>query len=237
MKWANARMRRKIEVMTSPFAAPARFITLEGGEGAGKSTQGRLLCEWLSAQGISVELTREPGGTDGAEDIRNLLVTGAVGRWEPLTETLLHYAARRDHLTRFIKPALAAGKWVVCDRFSDSTIAYQGYGQGISLDTIRRIDASVLEGFTPDLTLILDVSPETRQRRTASRPGAEDRYERMDEAFHLRVREGFQAIAAAAPERCAVIPADGSIDSVSQVIRTLVTSKLDGNERADLRRN
>jgi len=202
------------------------FITLEGGEGAGKSTQARLLAEWLGDRGISVALTREPGGTQGAEDIRNLLVTGAVGRWDSLTETLLHYAARREHMARLILPALDAGQWIICDRFIDSTTAYQGYGQGIDLGVIARLRETVLGAFVPDLTLILDVAPETRRARTALRPGNEDRYERMNEAFHDRVRAGFHAIAKAEPERCAVIAADEGIELVSAAIKAAIAGKL-----------
>jgi len=200
-----------------------RLITLEGGEGAGKSTQARLMAAWLAERGIAATLTREPGGTPGAEDIRALLVTGEIGRWDPLTETLLHYAARRDHVTRMIKPALAAGRYVICDRFIDSTLAYQGYGQGIDKNTIAGLRQAVLGGFAPDLTIILDVSPETRRARTAGRPGNEDRYERMNEEFHARVRQGFLAIAAAEPRRCAVISADQPVDIVFAGIRAAMT--------------
>jgi dTMP kinase len=207
-------------------SGPGKFITLEGGEGAGKSTQARLLAEWLGKKGISATLTREPGGTPGAEDIRNLLVTGAVGRWDALTETLLHYAARREHMARLIVPALEAGQWIICDRFIDSTTAYQGYGQGIDLGVIARLQETVLGALAPDLTLILDVTPETRRARTAARPGNEDRYERMNEAFHERVRAGFQAIAAAEPNRCAIIAADQGIEGVSEAIREKVAKKL-----------
>jgi dTMP kinase len=210
-------------------AKPSRrgkFITLEGGEGAGKSTQARLLAEWLGGKGISVALTREPGGTPGAEDIRSLLVTGAVGRWDSLTETLLHYAARREHMARLILPALGAGQWIICDRFIDSTTAYQGYGQGIDLGIIARLRETVLGDFAPDLTLILDVAPETRRARTAARPGNEDRYERMNEAFHDRVRAGFHAIAAAEPERCAIVAADQGIEQVSKAIKEKIIKRL-----------
>ena len=208
------------------MSARGNFITLEGGEGAGKSTQARLLAEWLQQKGISVTLTREPGGTPSAEDIRNLLVTGAVGRWDSLTETLLHYAARREHMARLILPALDAGQWIICDRFIDSTTAYQGYGQGIDLGVIARLRETVLGAFAPDLTLILDVAPETRRARTAARPGNEDRYERMNEAFHDRVRAGFHAIAAAEPNRCVVIAADREIGAVSAAIKEAVATKL-----------
>ena len=203
-----------------------RFITLEGGEGAGKSTQARLLAAWLGEKGVPVTVTREPGGTPGAEEIRNLLVTGAVGRWDSLTETLLHYAARREHVARLILPALERGDWIVCDRFVDSTTAYQGYGQGIDLATLAKLRDTVLGSFAPDLTLVLDVSPETRRARTAARPGNEDRYERMNEAFHERVRAGFHAIAAAEPARCAVISADRDIEVVSADIKAAITSRL-----------
>jgi dTMP kinase len=208
------------------LSARGKFITLEGGEGAGKSTQAKLLAQWLGQKGISVALTREPGGTPGAEDIRNLLVTGAVGRWDFLTETLLHYAARREHMARLILPALQAGQWIICDRFIDSTTAYQGYGQGIDLGVIARLRETVLGDFVPDLTLILDVTPETRRARTAARPGKEDRYERMNEAFHDRVRAGFHAIAAAEPKRCAVIAADQGVEGVSMAIKEKVIKKL-----------
>ena len=211
-----------------PRQSPKRgkFITLEGGEGAGKSTQARLLAAWLEGRGISVVLTREPGGTPSAEDIRNLLVTGDVGRWDPLTETLLHYAARREHMARLILPSLETGQWIICDRFIDSTTAYQGYGQEIDLGIIAKLRETVLGGFTPDLTLVLDISPETRRARTAARPGNEDRYERMNEAFHGRVRAGFHAIAKAEPARCTVIDADRDIEAVFSAISDAIGALL-----------
>ena len=202
-----------------------RFITLEGGEGAGKSTQAKMLAEWLGSQGIAVDTTREPGGSPGAELIRGLLVTGDVGRWDPLSETLLHAAARHDHLVRRIMPALEAGRWVICDRFFDSTLAYQGYGLGVSHATIAQLRAFAVGNFVPDLTLVLDVSPGTRRARTAGRPGNEDRYERMDEAFHERVRSGFKAIAASEPGRCVTIDADPPADRVAEATRSAVFLK------------
>ncbi len=203
---------------------PGRFITLEGGEGAGKSTQARLLADWLGTRGIQTETTREPGGSPGAEEIRALLVTGETGRWDPLTETLLHYAARRDHMRARILPALTAGRWVVCDRFSDSTLAYQGYGQGVDLAVLAAIRTATIGDFAPDLTIILDVSPETRHARTSRRLGNEDRYERMTEAFHARVRAGFRAIALAEPARCTVIDADLPVDQVAAAIQGRLSS-------------
>jgi dTMP kinase len=202
------------------------FITLEGGEGAGKSTQARLLSAWLTEKGKSVALTREPGGTAGAEDIRNLLVTGDVGRWDPIVETLLHYAARRDHLDRFIVPALRSGQCVICDRYIDSTMAYQGYGQDVDFKFLKKLREEVVGLFIPHLTIILDVSPETRRDRVAARPGAEDRYERMDEAFHDRVRRGFRSIAGAEPGRCMVISADQPIEAVFEAIKVAVRQRL-----------
>ena len=203
-----------------------RLITLEGGEGAGKSTQAKAVGAWLESQGITVELTREPGGAPGAEAIRTLLVTGDTGRWDPLTELLLHYAARHEHMIRRIRPALDAGTWVVCDRFVDSTLAYQGYGLGVPAEAIAQIRSAVLGDFAPDLTLVLDVSPGTRRARTAGRPGNEDRYERMDEAFHARVRDGFRAIAAAEPGRCVMISADADVEEVGEAIRAAIMDHL-----------
>jgi len=139
----------------------ARFITLEGGEGAGKSTQVKRLAASLVAKGIACITTREPGGSPGAEQIRKLLVEGEPGRWDAMTETLLVFAARADHIARTIKPALGQGKWVISDRFTDSTYAYQGVGRGLDRETIRRLDTVSTNGFKPELTLILDLPPET----------------------------------------------------------------------------
>lgn len=191
-----------------------RFITLEGGEGAGKSTQLRRLADGLAARGIDVLTTREPGGSPGAEEIRALLVSGETGRWGAVTEALLHTAARRDHLERTVWPALEAGRWVLCDRFFDSTMAYQGYGLGLGRDLIGGLQATALGDFRPDLTLILDIAVEAGLRRAAARSGGEDRYERMDIGFHQRLRDGFLDIARREPERCAVIDADADVDTV-----------------------
>lgn len=207
-----------------------RFITLEGGEGAGKSTQLRRLAETLTTRGIDVLTTREPGGSKGAEEIRALLVSGDTGRWGPVTEALLHNAARRDHLERTVWPALEAGRWVVCDRFFDSTMAYQGYGLGLGREQIAALQTLALDGFRPDLTLILDVEVQTGLRRAAVRAGgavgAEDRYERMDVGFHERLRQGFLDIAEREPERCAVIDADANLDHVQARVWNAVASRL-----------
>ncbi|WP_353859317.1 dTMP kinase [Azospirillum formosense] len=203
-----------------------RFITLEGGEGAGKTTQIRLLADALIGWGKRVVLTREPGGSPGAEEIRGLLVSGETGRWGPVTEALLHTAARRDHLERTVWPALEAGHWVICDRFFDSTMAYQGYGLGLGRDLVAALQATALGDFRPDLTLILDLPVEEGLARAAARRGGEDRYERMDVAFHHRLRDGFLDIAAREPERCVVVDAGHPVEAVQAAILDHVTRRL-----------
>jgi dTMP kinase len=203
-----------------------RFITLEGGEGAGKSTQIRLLAAALEALGKSVTLTREPGGSAGAEAIRALLVTGETDRWDARTEALLHSAARRDHLVKTVWPALDTGNWVVCDRFADSTIAYQGYGLGLPVDELERLTAVTLGDFAPDLTLILDLPVEAGLARAGGRGGDEDRYERMGLDFHRRLRQGFLDIAARQPDRCAIINATPTPDVVHQAILAVISQRL-----------
>lgn len=204
------------------------FITLEGGEGSGKSTQVHLLARALAARGIEVIVTREPGGAPGAEQIRTLLVNGETGRWDPLSEALLHYAARREHLCHTILPALAGGRWVVCDRFADSTMAYQGYGHGLGREVISALHAAVVGDLAPDLTLILDIPVAEGLGRAASR-GGEDRYERMDRKFHDRLREGFLDIARREPRRCAVIDASGTVEQVEAAILGTVHARLGVN--------
>lgn len=204
-----------------------RFITLEGGEGTGKSTQVRLLVDALTAAGQPAIATREPGGAPGAEDIRKLLVTGEPGRWEPLTEAVLNYAARHEHLAKTVRPALDAGTWVVSDRFADSTTAYQGYGHGLDLAQIQALHAAVVGDFAPDLTLVLDIPvKDGLARATKGAGGDEDRYERMDIAFHERLRDGFLAIAGAEPDRCAVIDASGDMETVKTRIFEVIQSRL-----------
>ncbi len=205
---------------------PGRFITLEGGEGAGKTTQAKMLRDALADVGVDAILTREPGGAPGAEDIRKLLVEGEPGRWLPLTEALLHYAARYEHVNNSIAPALADGKWVICDRFADSTAAYQGFGHGLDREVVQRLHRLVIGGLAPDLTIIFDIAPEDGMRRAAERSGTEDRYERMDLDFHRRLRDGFLQIAKRDLARCAVIDASGSIDEVAKAIRAVVTARL-----------
>ena len=189
--------------------ARGRFITFEGGEGAGKSTQVRRLASRLAASGLEVVTTREPGGSPGAETIRDIVLKGAADRWSPVTETLLMYAARRDHIERVIRPALERGAWVVCDRFADSTRAYQGAAGGTAPELIGALERHVLEDIRPDLTLVFDLPPEAGLARAEARAGAEMRFESKGLAFHQRLRDGFLAIAAARADHVArtIVPA------------------------------
>jgi dTMP kinase len=212
--------------MATPEKPRGKFITLEGGEGAGKSTQARLLKEALQARGLEVVLTREPGGTPGAEEIRRLLVEGEPDRWTPLSETLLFLAARADHVARLIKPALDSGKWVVCDRFTDSTIVYQGIVRGVGVETVRKLQTVALGGFTPDLTLLLDLDPAIGLLRTRGRDAHAARFEKFDADFHRRLREAFREIAAAERERCVTIDAGQPSDLVTQAIGRAVEESL-----------
>jgi len=205
--------------MTPPATSTTGcFISFEGGEGAGKSTQSRLLCARLENHGIETLTTREPGGSTGAEQIRNLLVSGAVDRWEPLTEALLHNAARHDNLQRVILPALARGVWVISDRFADSTLAYQGYGQSVAHDKLNQMRDLAVGDAMPELTFILDISVGDGFARTHSRAVETSRYEKMDSSMHERLRQGFLTIAAAEPERCRVLNAKADANSVHQLI-------------------
>ncbi|WP_282608303.1 dTMP kinase [Pelagibius sp. Alg239-R121] len=203
-----------------------KFITFEGGEGAGKTTQIKRLAQWLTAQGRQVTTTREPGGSAGAEQIRSLLVNGPADRWSASTEALLHFAARRDHLEKTVIPALEAGHWVLCDRFVDSTMAYQGYGHQLGREIIEQLQTIVVADFLPDFTVIMDIDPASGLGRAGERAGGEDRYESMALEFHQRLRAGFLDIAARDPERCAVIDADGAIDDIAVQIRELAAQRL-----------
>lgn len=203
-----------------------RFITIEGGEGAGKSTQAGLLVAALAKAGIAALSTREPGGAPGAEEIRALLVAGEPGRWDAVTEALLMVAARRSHLTHTIRPTLERGAWVVCDRFVDSTTAYQGYGGGVSLAALAELHRLIAGALMPDLTFILDVPVAKGLSRAAGRSGSETRFERMDPAFHERLRQGFLEIARGAPGRCVVIDAQTDADAVQQAMLKAVHERL-----------
>ncbi len=199
-----------------------RFITLEGGEGTGKSTQARLLADVLASRGLAVLRTREPGGAPGAEHLRQLLLGGSIA-WSAPAETLLHFAARAEHVERAIRPALTAGMWVVCDRFFDSTMAYQGFGLGA--DRIAIATLSKMLRIVPDLTLVLDADADETRRRMVKRAGKPDRYERLDGAFHCRVRSGFEVISQQNPERCLPIDANGTIMQVHAAILSVVDAR------------
>jgi dTMP kinase len=203
----------------------APFITFEGGEGSGKSVQTRLLADALKAKGLAVTLTREPGGTPGAEAIRALLVTGAANRWTAETETLLFAAARAEHLARLIRPRRQAGDWIICDRFMDSTRAYQGAAGGVPTPFIAALETLVVDADKPDLTLILDLDVGVGLTRAASRGGAETRFEGKDVAFHERLRAAYRQIATAEPGRCAVIDGAGPIEAVQKSIWTVVSGR------------
>lgn len=192
-----------------------RFITLEGGEGAGKSTQTSLLAAALRARGIGVLQTREPGGAPGAEALRGLLLSQGID-WSPLAETLLHFAARAEHVAKTIRPALESGRWVICDRYYDSTMAYQGYGQGQDRAVIAQL-ADMID-LVPDLTLVLTVAPEIAEARLKARGLAADRYDALGAGFHARVAEGFVRIGLANPERCRFIDAGGGVEETQALI-------------------
>jgi len=201
------------------------FITLEGGEGTGKSTHARRLAARLEAKGHDVVLTREPGGSPAAEDIRRLLVTGEPERWSPVAETLLNNAARDAHLEVVIRPALARGAVVVCDRFMDSTRAYQGYAAGCDMALIDYLESVVVRETRPRLTLVFDLDPEVGLARAKGR-GGEDRYEKKGLAFHQHLREIFLAIAAGDTRRCVVIDAAAPVDEVADAVWKAVAPRL-----------
>ena len=208
-----------------------KFITLEGGEGAGKTTQITLLANALKEAGLESVLTREPGGTPEAENIRSLLVEGSVSRWEPMTEALLHYSARVEHVNKIIFPALDTGKWVISDRFSDSTVAYQGYGHDLGQADMIKLHRLVLGRFNPDLTIILDVPDDVGIARASVRDNnrfvLEDRYERMGMSFHQKVKDGFLDIARRNPHRCSVVDATKTIEEVSNAILGIIKLRFD----------
>ena len=202
--------------------AAGRFITFEGGEGCGKSTQIRLLADRLRAAGKEVLLTREPGGTALAEKIRSLVREESDDPPNSRAETLLFIASRAQVVENVIRPALASGTWVLCDRFADSTFAYQGYGRGLDLDELKRINSFATGGLEPDMTILLNVSPEVSAKRMRAREAATntdaDRMEKAGDGFHTRLRQGFLELAAAEPERFAVIQADGSVEEVEEAV-------------------
>jgi dTMP kinase len=200
------------------------FIVLEGVDGAGKGVQSRMLHAAMEAAGLDVILTREPGGSPGAEQIRSLIVEGDVDRWDDMAELLLIYAARRSHIVQTIKPALDKGIWVIADRFADSSRAFQGVAGNLGLETVENIHREVVGDFAPDLTLILDLDPAISLDRAGARGGSEDRFEQKGLAYQQRVREGFCALAASTPDSRILVDGSGSIETVSnQIINSVNT--------------
>lgn len=214
--------------MIDPVVDKGRFITFEGGEGVGKSTQVRVLFEKLMERGIDCLLTREPGGSTGAEEVRELLVKGGTDKWHPMTEALLHNAARSEHLESTVKPAISEGTWVISDRYADSTLAYQGYGQGVDVETLLKLHKISTDDYWPDLTIVLDGNELHRAiEREEESFDKEDRYERMGEDFHERLQCSFVDIARKNPDRCVIISAKGTIDEVADRIWSAVNDRLD----------
>ncbi len=207
--------------------SPGKFITLEGGEGTGKSTQARLLHAALQQRGIAAVLTREPGGAPGAELIRKLLVEGDAANWDSMCEALLLFAARRAHLRETIVPALKRGDWVICDRFTDSTYAYQGDTGGLGRETIARLAEIALgaDSPQPDVTLVLDVAADIGLARAAARGGAENRFESLGVEFHQKLRDSFLQIAKREPARCVVIDAAPPPEIAAAAILSVILSR------------
>ena len=215
--------------MTACAAGRGRFLTLEGGEGTGKTTQCAHLTAWLEKErGVAVLATREPGGTPAAEAVRELLLGGEPGGWDAMGEALLHFAARRAHACDVIAPALARGDWVVCDRFTDSTMAYQGYAMGLGRVMVESLQRLAIGALNPDLTVILDLPVGKGLARARARGGG-DRYEGRDEAFHESLRDAFLDIARREPGRCVVVDAGGDEAAVAAAVRAAVTGRL-GND-------
>ena len=204
-----------------------RFISLEGGEGAGKSTQAKLLAAALAERRIDAVLTREPGGSEGAEAIRTLLMQGDITRWSAHSEALLFAAARADHVEKTIRPALGAGRWVICDRFIDSSRAYQGVAGGIDDAAVLALHGFGSRGLLPDRTLLLELAPDHGRSRAAGRDGAAaDRFAARGDAFHADVAAAFQRFAAQEPERFRLIDAGHAIDRVAEAVLAAVADLL-----------
>ena len=205
-----------------------KFLTFEGGEGAGKTTQAVRIKEALEQAGIECVMTREPGGTFGAEAIRDLVLHGAHERWSGMTELLLMYAARLDHVDKLIKPALARGVWVLCDRFSDSSMAYQGYARGLGREKVEAVDEVVMDGFKPDLTIVFDIDPILAQRRVKTRGEELSRFDTEKLEFHKKLRAGFNDIAERNPERVHTVDAASARDAITVQIKRILMKKFDG---------
>jgi dTMP kinase len=202
-----------------------KFITLEGGEGAGKTTQAKRLCDALNAIGIETVLTREPGGTFGAEAIRKLVLDGNKDRWSGMTELLLMYAARLDHVEKLIKPALNRGAWVISDRFADSSVAYQGYARGVGVDRVETLHAAVMDGFDPDLTILFDVDPVIAMKRVETRGEDISRFDAESMEFHNTLRAAFLDISEKNKDRIFVLDGGAKKDDVQTKLFFGVTQK------------
>tara|TARA_B100000902_G_scaffold399262_1_gene469317 strand:+ start:597 stop:1229 length:633 start_codon:yes stop_codon:yes gene_type:complete len=206
-----------------------RFISFEGGEGSGKSTQIKLLAKKLAKHG-DVITTREPGGTIEAEIIRNLLVKGKKNKWSGVVETLLLYAARKDHIDKVIVPSLKKNKWVLCDRFKESTIVYQGYGKNVDIKLIKKLDKLITENLTPSLTFILDIDPKIGLKRSIRKANTETRYENMSLNFHNKIRKAFKQIAKENKRNFKLINANQDINLIQDIIWNEVTKKIDAKK-------
>jgi dTMP kinase len=206
-----------------------RFISFEGGEGSGKSTQIKLLAKKLANYG-DVITTREPGGTIEAEIIRNLLVRGEKNKWSGVVETLLLYAARKDHIDKVILPNLNKNKWVLCDRFKESTIVYQGYGKNVDIKLIKKLDKLITDNLTPSLTFILDIDPKIGLKRSIRKANTETRYEKMSLSFHNKIRKGFKKIASTNKRNFKLINANQDIDIIKDIIWNEVIKKIDARK-------
>ena len=202
-----------------------KFISFEGGEGAGKTTQAERIVEALSAAGIDAVLTREPGGTFGAEAIRDLVLSGTHDRWSGMTELLLMYAARLDHVEKLIKPSLERGVWVICDRFSDSSMAYQGYARGLGPERVAAVHDAVMDGFIPDMTILFDLDPILAQKRVKTRGEDLSRFDNEQLDFHKSLRQAFKQIAEDNAERFHTVDAASSRDAITTQIQHAIVQK------------
>lgn len=211
-----------------PVSKKAPFITFEGGEGSGKTTQIKLLAEWLRTQGKDVIITREPGGTPGGDAIRKLLVEGEQNRWDAHTDALLYLASRRHNLVQIIWPALEKNQWVLSDRFMDSTYAYQCFGRGLDREGVKKVYDFIADGFTPDLTFFLDIDVVLGlERATTGKDRAlhENRFEGFDVSFHETLREGYKAMALEEPKRFVTIDASKDVDTIQQKLRDVLIER------------
>ena len=211
-----------MELVQQNKMAKGKFITIEGGEGTGKTTQIKLLEIFLKKKKIKFITTREPGGSKGAEKIRKLILTSNQNDWSPMTEALLHISARSDHLEKKIKPNLKKGIWVICDRFRDSTMAYQGYGNGLKLDVLEMLQESIFDKLNADLTIILDTLPNISLSRARKRKNGNQKYENMGINFHKKVRKGFIEIEKKNKKRCKLLSANDDRREINKKIIKII---------------